>query len=216
MYLGLTGNIASGKSTVAKLFEELGCYTIDADEISKIVMSKSGEAYQPIIYYFGKNILTPDNDIDRAKLKEIVFSDKEKLSILESIVHPAIKNYEKKKVSEIKGKNNSAIIITHAALIIEKETYKRFDGVIVIYVSKEKQKKRLLKRDEMTEELADKIINSQMPIEEKLKYADFIINNDSTFENLKKEVERIFENIQIYKYCSKQLKKEKHIFQTGN
>jgi dephospho-CoA kinase len=216
MYLGLTGNIASGKSTVAKLFEELGCYTIDADEISKIVMSKSGEAYQPIIDYFGKNILTPDNDIDRAKLKEIVFSDREKLSILESIVHPAIKNYEKKKVSEIKGKNNSAIIITHAALIIEKDTYKRFDGVIVIYVSKEKQKERLLKRDKMTEELADKIINSQMPIEEKLKYADFIINNDSTFENLKKEVERIFENIQIYKYCSKQLKKEKHIFQTGN
>ncbi len=207
MYIGLTGNIASGKSTAAKFFEELGCYTIDADEISKIVMSPGGEAYNQIIENFGNDILDENKLINRKTLKKIVFNDDEKKALLEKIVHPAIHNLEKKLVSEIKGKDDKAIIITHAALIIEKKTYKRFDKIIVIYVSKEKQLERLLKRDKITVELSEKIIDSQMPIEEKLKKADFIINNDYDLDNLRSEVERIYQTLTMFKYCRKQLKK---------
>jgi dephospho-CoA kinase len=208
MYIGLTGNIASGKSTVAKLFEQFGVYTIDADEISKIIMSKNGSAYNAIIEYFGKNILNEVNEINRAKLKEIVFNNPKERKILEEIVQPKIIEYEKKLVGKIKGKDSNAIIMTHAALIIEKNTYKRFDKVIVIYISKENQLNRLLKRDNMSLQLAKKIISSQMPIEEKLKYADIIIDNNGTLDDLKSEVDRIIQDLKIYQHCAKLIKKQ--------
>jgi len=208
MYIGLTGNIASGKSTVAKMFEELGCYTIDADEISKKVMRKGESAYNGVVGYFGKDILNSECEIDRGRLKEIVFNNPEKKEILEKIVHPAILEYERKLVSDIKGKDDKAIILTQAALIIEKKTYDRFDAVMVVYVDEATQLQRLLERDGIDKNLALKIIKSQMSQEEKLKYADFIIDNSRDLEFTKLEVERVFETIKIYKYCERQLKKK--------
>lgn len=207
MYLGLTGNIASGKSTVAKMFEFLGCYTIDADEISKIVMKKGEDAYESVVKHFGETILDKNGEIDRKRLKEIVFNDPKKRTLLESIVHPAILSYEKKIVGKIKGKDDKAVIITQAALIVEKDSYHRFDAVIVIYVDKETQIKRLLQREDIHYDLAIKIIDAQMPIEKKLLYADFIIDNSRTIEFTFSEVKRIFEAVKIYKYCHRQLKK---------
>lgn len=208
MYIGLTGNIASGKSTVAKMFEELGCYTIDSDEISKKVMKKGESAYSGVVGYFGKAILNSDFEIDRGKLKKIVFDDPDKREVLEKIVHPAILDYERKLVSNIKGRDDKAIILTQAALIIEKKTYRRFDAIIVVYVDEATQLKRLLQRDGIDKDLALKIISSQMAQEEKLKYADFIIDNSKNLEFTKMEVRRVFEAIKIYKYCDRQLKKE--------
>jgi dephospho-CoA kinase len=204
----LTGNIASGKSTVAKMFAELGCYTIDADEVSRKVMSKGESAYNGVVEYFGDNILDNNGNIDRVKLKGIVFNEPEKKEALEKIVHPAILEYEKKLVSNIKGKDDKAIILTQAALIIEKNTYDRFDAVMVVYVDEETQLQRLLKRDGIDKDLAMKIIESQMPIEEKIKYADFIVDNSRDLEFTKSEVDRVFEAIKIYKYCQRQLKKK--------
>lgn len=206
MYLGLTGNIASGKSTVAKVFESLGCYTIDADEISRNVMKSGEPAYFEILKHFGEKILTKDGEIDRQQLKNIIFNNPLEKNVLEKIVHPAIHKYEKKLVSEIKGKDDKAIIITHAALIIEKETYKRFDGLIVVYADDDTSFNRLIKRDNIEKELAKKIISSQMKITEKLKYADFIVNNNGTPEEAEEDVRRIFDNIKIYKYCLKHTK----------
>jgi dephospho-CoA kinase len=207
MYIGLTGNIASGKSTVAKMFEELGCYTIDADEISRIVMRKGETAYFGLVKEFSEKILDKEGNIDRGKLKGIVFNNPQKKELLEKIVHPAILNYEKKLVSNIKGKDDKAIILTQAALIIEKGTYRRFDAIMVVYVDEKTQFERLLKRDEIDVELAKKIIKSQMPVEEKIKYADFIIDNSRDISYTKAEVERVYEAIKIYKYCERQLKK---------
>nr|WP_278252228.1 dephospho-CoA kinase [Deferrivibrio essentukiensis] len=204
----MTGNIASGKSTVAKMFAELGCYTIDADEVSRKVMSKGESAYNGVVEYFGDNILDNNGNIDRVKLKGIVFNEPEKKEALEKIVHPAILEYEKKLVSNIKGKDDKAIILTQAALIIEKNTYDRFDAVMVVYVDEETQLQRLLKRDGIDKDLAMKIIKSQMPIEEKIKYADFIVDNSRDLEFTKSEVDRVFEAIKIYKYCQRQLKKK--------
>ncbi|MDK2791793.1 MAG: dephospho-CoA kinase [Deferribacteres bacterium] len=207
MYIGLTGNIASGKSTVAKMFEELGCYTVDADEISRIVMRKGETAYFELVKEFSEKILDKEGNIDRGQLKEIVFNNPQKKEILEKIVHPAILNYEKKLVSNIKGMDDKAIILTQAALIIEKGTYRRFDAIMVVYVDEKTQFERLLKRDDIDVELAKKIIKSQMPVEEKIKYADFIIDNSRDISYTKAEVERVYEAIKIYKYCERQLKK---------
>jgi dephospho-CoA kinase len=207
MYIGLTGNIACGKSTVAKMFEKFGCYTIDADEISRIVMRKGETAYFGLVKEFSEKILDKEGNIDRGKLKGIVFNNPQKKELLEKIVHPAILNYEKKLVSNIKGKDDKAIILTQAALIIEKGTYRRFDAIMVVYVDEKTQFERLLKRDEIDVELAKKIIKSQMPVEEKIKYADFIIDNSRDISYTKAEVERVYEAIKIYKYCERQLKK---------
>lgn len=211
MYLGLTGNIASGKSTIAALFEKHGCYTIDADNISRIVMAPDGSAYPAIVEAFSHHILDDQQQINRAALKDIVFQDESKRKLLESIVHPAIHDYERKWVGSIKGKDDKAIIITHAALIIEKDSYKRFDSIIVINVNEQIQRSRLLKRDGMNPKLAEKIMNSQMPINEKLKYANFIIDNNGSIDDLAHEVERVMELLRTYQHTYRQIKKDKNL-----
>lgn len=208
MYLGLTGGIASGKNSVAEIFAELGAYTIDADEISRKVMRPGHATYDEVVAKFGSKILKENGEIDRQLLKKIVFDEPEKRKLLESIVHPAILKEEKRLVGEIKGVDDKAIIITHAALIIEKGTFGRFDGVIVVYATKEQQIKRLMERDSISREYAEKIISSQMPLDEKVKYADFIIDNTGTMEDTKKDVQRVFNAIKDYKYCFKQLRKK--------
>jgi len=208
VYLGLTGGIASGKNTVAKMFSALGAYTIDADEISREVMFCGHKTYDKIVENFGRSILKENNEIDRKALRKIVFDDAEKRKLLESIVHPAILEEEKRRVGEIKGRDDKAIIITHAALIIEKGTFERFDGVIVVYAERHQQIKRLMERDSISRVYAEKIISSQMPLDEKVKYADFIIDNTGTPEDTKKDVLRVFNAIKIYKYCFRQLRKK--------
>jgi len=205
-YLGLTGGIASGKSTVGRLFEKLGAFVIDADEISRSVMKKGGAAYSDIIYHFGESILDKNGEIDRKKLKEIVFNNPDEKKKLEEITHPKILQYEKQLVSEFKSKNDKDLIITQAALIIEKGTYTRFDGVILIYLDEKNQLERLLKRDGIDEALAKKIIDSQMSFDEKLKYATFVIDNSGTIENTEREVRRVFELINKINYCAKHQK----------
>lgn len=204
-YFGLTGGIATGKSTIAKFFEELGCYTIDADHISRIVMAKSGSAYLDIIKNF-PDVLDNNEEIDRIKLRNIVFNDQNKRLLLESIVHPKILEYEKKIVGEIKGKDDSGIIITQAALIVEKGTYSRFDGIILVYLDKETQIKRVTQRDKISEDEAKRIIDSQMSYEEKLKYADFVIDNSKDLMYTKNEVKRVFELIKKINYGIKHQK----------
>ncbi|MCA1927834.1 MAG: dephospho-CoA kinase [Calditerrivibrio sp.] len=204
-YLGLTGGIATGKSTIAKFFEELGCYTIDADNISRIVMAKGGSAYKDIIENF-PDVLDDNGEINRGKLKKIVFNDQNKRLLLESIVHPKILEYEKKLVGEIKGKDDRGIIITQAALIIEKGTYNRFDGIILVYLDKDTQIKRVVQRDNISEDEAKRIIDAQMSYEEKLKYANFVIDNSKDLIYTQNEVKRVFELIKKINYGIKHQK----------
>lgn len=207
MYLGLTGGIASGKNTVAEMFKNMGAYTIDADKISKEIMAPGGKAYDDVINTFGDSILDEQANINRKKLKEIVFNDISKREKLESIVHPAILAEEKRIVGRIKGKDDKALIITHAALIIEKGTFKRFDGVIVVFAEKEQQIERLMERDNIGREYAESIVDSQMSVNEKLKFADFIVDNSLSVDETYQDVKRVYEALKIYMYCDKQLKK---------
>lgn len=204
MYLGLTGNIAGGKSTVAKMFEKLGCYTIDTDIISRTVMSKDGLAYSPVVEAFGTGILDGEGNIDRKALRNIVFSDPAARKKLESITHPAILKTEAKQVGEIKGKDDKAIILTQAALCVETGAYKRFDGLIVVYCEPEEQLRRVMQRDNISREEAEKIIAAQMPIDEKVKYADFIINNSTTLDETEKDVRRVYNLIILMKQAMRQ------------
>jgi dephospho-CoA kinase len=199
----MTGNIACGKSTAAEYFEKLGCYTIDADQISRIVMSRGQEAYEKIVELFGSSVVSDNGELDRSAIRKVVFDDPEMRKKLEGIVHPAILEYERKQVGKIKGRDDKAVIITHAALTVESGSYKRFDGLIVVYIDPEVQLRRLMERDKLSEDDALKIIRAQMPIEEKIKYAQYIIDNSKDTAHLEKEVERVFDLIKMQKYGMK-------------
>lgn len=201
--IGLTGGIACGKSKVADIFSELGYYTIDSDLISRKVMEKGEAAYIKIVEYFGKDILDENENIIRKRLGSIVFTDKDKLKVLEEIVHPAIFNYEKKLRSEIFGKNDKAVIITHAAKMIESKSYTHYDALIVVTADKDIQLSRLIKRDNITIEQAQNILNNQLSNEERLKYTQFIIDNSSDIDNLYIEVKRVYNLITQINYGEK-------------
>jgi len=203
VYLGLTGNIASGKSTAAKYFEQLGCYVLDADSISRIVMQPGENAYNGIVELFGDGVLADDKTLDRKAIRNIVFENPDMRKKLEQIVQPAILEYERKEIGRIKGKDDKAIIITQAAVTIESGTHGRFDKIIVVYADPETQLKRVMERDNISEADAKKIISAQMPLDEKLKYAHYVIDNSGTLESLKADVERVYELIKLTKYGEK-------------
>ena len=201
--IGMTGGISSGKNQVAEIFNQLGFYTIDSDVSCRKVMEKGEPAYEKIVSFFGKDILDENGSILRKKLGEIVFSNKEKLKKLESIVHPAIMQYEKKERSKIYGKNDKAVVVTHAALIIENGSCNQYDALIVVTCSYDIQIARVMQRDNISEEKKKNIISHQMPNVERLKYADFIIDNSSNLDDLYKEVKRIHNLITQINYGEK-------------
>lgn len=201
--IGMTGGIGSGKNQVAEMFNQLDFYTIDSDVSSRKVMEKGEPAYEKIVSFFGKDILDEQGNILRKKLGDIVFNNKEKLKILENIVHPAIYEYEKKERSKIYGRNDKAVVITHAALIIESKSIDKYDALIVISCPDEIQVKRVMKRDNCSEEKARNIVSHQMPNEERLKYADFIIDNSSSLDDLYNEVKRVHNLIMQINYGEK-------------
>lgn len=201
--IGMTGGIGSGKNQVADMFNQLGFYTIDSDISSRKVMEKGEAAYEKIVSFFGRDILDENGNILRKKLGDIVFNDKEKLKTLENIVHPAIYEYERKERSKIYGRDDKAVVITHAALIIESGSIDKYDALIVISCPDELQVKRVMQRDNFSEEKARNIVSHQMPNEERLKYADFIIDNSSTLDDLYKEVKRVHNLITQINYGEK-------------
>lgn len=201
--IGMTGGIGSGKNQVADIFNQLGFYTIDSDISSRKVMEKGEAAYEKIVSFFGSDILDENDNILRKKLGDIVFNDKAKLKTLENIVHPAIYEYERKERSKIYGKDNKAVVITHAALIIESGSIDKYDALIVISCPDELQVERVMQRDNFSEEKARNIVAHQMPNEERLKYADFIIDNSSTLDDLYNEVKRVHNLITQINYGEK-------------
>src|SRR3989304_3472112 len=187
MLIGLTGGIASGKSLVAEELKRLGVHLIDADEIAREVVKTGLPAYNEIVKEFGEKILNPDKTINRKELGRIVFSNTELRRRLERITHPRIRKKIEAEISAIKAKNPKAVIVVDAALLIEGGLYKKMDKVIVVYADEETQIKRLTERDGLTIKEAQNRISSQMPLKEKRKHADFVIENVE--ENSKKEIQ---------------------------
>ncbi|KYO64291.1 dephospho-CoA kinase [Thermovenabulum gondwanense] len=187
--IGLTGGIASGKSTVSGILREKGAYIIDADEISKALVEPGKPAYLEIVKHFGQEILNEDGSLRRKKLGRIVFADKEKLALLNKITHPKIIEEIKRRLEEAANRNENVVVID-AALLIELGLYKMVDEVWLVTIDEKTQLERLLKRDSFLEEKEAKDrIRAQMPQEEKVKYATRIINNSGDFSQLLKQVE---------------------------
>lgn len=191
--VGLTGGIASGKSAASKIFKKLGAYIIDADVLAREVVEPLKPAWKDIVKNFSKEILNKDNSINRQKLAEIVFNNKKKRELLNSIVHPRVFKRAKEIEKEIAKKDPKAVIIFDAALLIESGYYKKMDKNIVVYADKDIQVKRLMKRDGLTKNEAEKRIKAQMPLREKMRFADYIIDGNKVLNMVKKQAKAVIE-----------------------
>jgi dephospho-CoA kinase len=193
--IGLTGNIACGKSVVARMFEELGAKIIDADRIARLVVEPGEPAWKEIVEKFGEGILNTDRTIDRNKLGEIVFNDDEKREELNRITHPRIIERIKERIEEYRGEKAKVVMI-EAALIVEKGGMRPLiNDLIVVTADEETQIKRLIERSGLSREEAFSRIRSQMPISEKVKHATYVIDNSGSLGHTRRQVEEIWERI---------------------
>ncbi|WP_425449572.1 dephospho-CoA kinase [Dethiothermospora halolimnae] len=196
--IGLTGGIATGKSTTTEILFRKGYPVIDADKISHNVVKTGQPAYNEIVSQFGKEILNEDMSLDRKKLGKIIFNDRDRRNILNNIVHPKV-TYEIKKEIEVYKKNNDIIFVDIPLLIENKQKLESegilFNEVWLVYTDEETQLQRLMKRDNINKEEAKSKINSQMSIEAKKKYANVIINNSNNINLLIKNIEEAIEHL---------------------
>ncbi len=192
--VGLTGGIGCGKSHILREFHKLGVYTIDADEIAHQVILPKQPAYGKILDTFGPEILASDQTIDRKKLGKVVFSDEKARQQLNQIVHPFVREEEASRVAEFENQETprSPMIMVDAALMVETGSYRKYDFVIVVYCQPGVQLQRLISRDRFSQEEALQRIGSQMPLLEKIKYADYIIENSGRLSETNKQVKQIF------------------------
>ncbi|MCI7187903.1 MAG: dephospho-CoA kinase [Fusobacterium mortiferum] len=191
MIVGLTGGIASGKSTVSNLFRKYGIEIVDADKVAKEVSEKK-ESIEKISNIFGKDILDSDGKIVREKLREKAFKNRELLQELNKIIHPQVMEYFKRKKEE---NSKDEILIFDIPLLYEAKMEYLCDKIIVVGVDVQKQIRRVVARDGSSEELAKKIIFNQMPLDEKIKKADIVIMNDGTLDELEEKVMKIYREL---------------------
>ncbi|RSL32975.1 dephospho-CoA kinase [Salibacterium salarium] len=196
MIIGLTGGIASGKSLISAELEQYGYPVIDADHIAREVVEPEEQAYEQIVEHFGAEILELDGRIDRKKLGKLIFSDAEKRQLLNQIMHPAIRKrmLEKKAVYEKTGYD---VIVFDIPLLVENNLQFMVDKVLLVYVDRAEQKKRLINRDQAGEEDAEQRIASQMPMADKKAYADAVIDNNTTRDQTIKQLEDILKQWNI-------------------
>lgn len=191
MIVGLTGGIASGKSTVSNIFEKYNLKIADADKISKELGNRQ-DVIKEIMENISKDVLDEFGNLDRTKLKNIVFGDKTKLQLLNKIFHPKVRE-EFKKIKLNSSKND--IIIFDVPLLFETGMDNLCDKNILVYVDEKTQIERLIARDSISIELAKKIIDSQMSLDEKKLKSDILIENNGSLEELEKKVEMVYKNI---------------------
>jgi len=195
LLLAVTGGIASGKSTVAEMLEELGAPMVDLDLIARQVVEPGKPAFDEIVDYFGRQVLQEDGYIDRKKLSGIVFSDPEKRKRLEGFTHPRIMDEMKREVNEIAHRAPGSVIQVVVPLLIELNLQYVFHKILVVHIPPEMQIDRLAERDGIDKEEAANILKAQLPIDEKVGYADFVIHNDKTPEETRKQVEELWETL---------------------
>jgi dephospho-CoA kinase len=197
LIVALTGGIASGKSVVAEVLEELGCYIHHADKIAHDLMEPEKPAWKKIVAHFGKKILNEDKTINRSRLGKIIFSDEKERRFLNELIHPLVLEKKKKVSGRLEKKGHYNIFISEAALTIEAGFAGFFDKIVMTYCKKEVQKKRLMERDGISRKQTMNIIKSQMQPQEKLKYADYIIDTSSSLQSTVEQTERVYRNLMM-------------------
>lgn len=195
LQVGLTGNIASGKSNAARVFAELGACIIDADIIAHELLAPGTATYRSIREAFGDEVLHPDGTVNRKKLGRIVFSETQKRLLLNGLIHPAVRNEVLRRVGELAEAETAAIIIVDAALMVESGFYKLHDRLIVVRCDPALQLSRLMARDGLQPSEARARMDAQMPVEEKLKLADYIIETSGTLRETRIQIEKIYKDL---------------------
>ena len=190
--VGLTGGLATGKSTVARMFQDCGAMLIDADLLARLVVEPDKPAWREIVRAFGKQILRPDRTLDRAALATIVFQNRTKLRQLGAIIHPRVAREQSRLTREIAKKHPHAVILYDAPVLIEAGAHKRMDRVIVVTADRETQIARLQYRNHLTRIEALRRIRAQTPLARKIKLADFVVTGTLPSEQLRREVARIY------------------------
>ena len=190
--IGLTGNIGSGKSLAASYFKELGAYIIDADLISRQLVAPHQPAWKEIVDKFGDEYLNSDKTLNRSKLAVEVFQNHKKRHVLEVILHHRVIAEEKKIYSDHQKINPEAVVIIDSALLIETQNYKNVAKVIIIQSTQELQIQRVINRDGESRTSVKSRLETQMSLEEKLKYADYVIDNTRGRDLLKSQVHRLY------------------------
>ncbi len=192
---GLTGGIAAGKSTVSRLFMECGAHLIDADVLAREVVAPGKPALEEIVKVFGKDMLRPDGTLDRDRLGKAVFENPKQLARLNVIVHPYVAVEQERRGREIAAQDPHAVIVYDAALLLEANAHTRMDRLIVVTADEQTQVARLKTRNHLSAEEACSRIAAQMPLAEKVKAADYVIDGTLPLEQLRKEVRRIYDDL---------------------
>jgi dephospho-CoA kinase len=193
--VGLTGGLASGKSFVGQTLEELGCLWIRADRLGHRVLDPGGAAHDAVVAEFGCGILKDDGSIDRRKLAAEVFHAPARLEKLNSLVHPPVIQMEEDLIADFAVREPGGIAVVEAAILVETGRYKRFDRLIVTYCSEEVQIERALRREGATRDEITARIRRQLPLDEKVKVADFVVDTSASKENTVEQVKRIYDSL---------------------
>ncbi len=193
--VGLTGSIAVGKSFVTSVFAELGCHVLDADQTAREVVAPGAAGLKAVAEAFGEDVLAPDGTLDRERMASIVFADEAQRQRLNHILHPFIIARQDEILREWENEDPDGIGIVDAALMIESGGYKRFDKLIVVHCRPEVQLERLMLRNKLTLAEAQRRIASQMPQEEKQKYADYLIDTSDGFESTRKRTVDVYNEL---------------------
>jgi len=191
--VGLTGGLASGKSFVGSCLQELGCYLIQADTLGREIINPGGEAYAEVVEAFGPSILQPDGAIDRRRLAAEVFGQPDRLALLNRLVHPHVFAREERLVEQYKSLDPRGIVVVEAAIMIEAGSYQRCDKLIVAVCGEEQQIERAMKRDATTREEVLARLRIQMPLSEKRKFADYVIDTSGDKEQTRHQVRNVYE-----------------------
>jgi len=203
LIVGVTGGIASGKSTVSRMLEETGAPAVDFDVLARQVVEPGKPAFKEIIAFFGERVLQSDGRLDRKKLGGIVFADEDKRKALENMTHPRIVEAFLDQVAEIARRDPHAIIQAVVPLLFEVNLQHLVHKVLLVYIPREMQIERLMKRDGISREAAQNILKAQLPIEEKPAHADFVIHNEGTLEETRRQVEQVWEALKKCLKCPK-------------
>jgi dephospho-CoA kinase len=192
MNIGLTGGIATGKSTVANLLARRGALLVDLDRIAREVVEPGQPALAAIAGHFGQGVLQPDGTLHRKKLGEIVFADSAQRKALEQIIHPAIRAVMKERMEAYEREFPGKLTVVDVPLLYESGLLSYFQKVMVVYVPREEQLLRLMERDKLSPEAAESRLSAQMDIEEKKRRADILIDNSGSREETERQIDRFW------------------------
>ena len=193
--VGLTGGLASGKTTVAGLFQECGAFVIHADQLARTVVEPGKTAWKEIVKTFGAHVLQADRTLDRKTLAELVFHNPQKLLILNRIVHPRVAREQVRQTNAIARQHPNVVIIYDAALLIEAQAHERMDRIIVVTANRTTQLQRARQRDGLTQKSALGRIREQLPLRTKRRFADYVLNGTLPVSRLRLQVRKLYQDL---------------------